>query len=495
MAAQHPSSSFSPGQRLKLGFQVAFGTLLVLAIVGLANYLSRDYSMRFHLSSRTKAELSSRTVFFLKTITNRVTVSIYYDRTDPLYSTISDLLNEYHMANPKIMVRTVDYLRDPAGAQALKAQYQLGSVEEKNLVIFDAGGGKWKPIDGNALAQYSVEQVPPSPGEEERKFRRRMVSFLGEMAFNSALLNVTSPRQMNAYFLRGHQEHDIGSGDELNGYLNFASVLKQQNVQVKTLTLVGTNSIPQDCSLLIVAGPRQALAESELNQISKYLDDGGRLMVLFNAGTAERATGLERILSQWGVAVGANVISDPQHSQFGSDVIVGFSLTGNKHPVTNPLSGTGLFLIQPRTISKSGKASDAADAPRVEELAFTGENSFLVGEPSQKRHYPVMVAVEKGAVTGVASERGATRILVVGDSLFLGNRQLELLGNRDFAVYSANWLLDRTQLLGGIGPQPVSEFRLVMTKTQTQTAQLVLLGAMPGAVLLLGSLVWLRRRR
>ena len=34
-----------------------------------------------------------------------------------------------------------------------------------------------------------------------------------------------------------------------------------------------------------------------------------------------------------------------------------------------------------------------------------------------------------------------------------------------------------------------------MTKTQLHQAQWVLLGALPGSVLLLGGLVWLRRRR
>jgi cytochrome c-type biogenesis protein CcmH/NrfF len=34
-----------------------------------------------------------------------------------------------------------------------------------------------------------------------------------------------------------------------------------------------------------------------------------------------------------------------------------------------------------------------------------------------------------------------------------------------------------------------------MSKTQMQTVQWVLLGAMPGGVLLLGGMVWLGRRR
>ena len=111
------------------------------------------------------------------------------------------------------------------------------------------------------------------------------------------------------------------------------------------------------------------------------------------------------------------------------------------------------------------------------------------------RSYPLMVAVEQKPVPGVANPRGTTRIIVAGDSSFLNNRQIESLANRDFAGYAVNWLLDRTVLLEGIGPRPVTEFRLTMTRDQQKSVRWLLLGALPGAVLVFGWLVWLARRR
>ena len=72
---------------------------------------------------------------------------------------------------------------------------------------------------------------------------------------------------------------------------------------------------------------------------------------------------------------------------------------------------------------------------------------------------------------------------------------IDSAANRDFAGFAVNWLLDRPQLVEGIGARPVNEYRLVMTNSQLQSAQWVLLGGMPGAVLLLGGMVWFRRRR
>ena len=137
-----------------------------------------------------------------------------------------------------------------------------------------------------------------------------------------------------------------------------------------------------------------------------------------------------------------------------------------------------------------------ADAPQVDELAFASPASTLAGDTRQSAAaYPLMVAVEQKPVAGVANPRGTTRILVVGDSIFLGNQSIKSLANSDFIGYAANWLLDRTTLLKGIGPRPVTEFRLVMTRTQQREVRWLLLGALPGAVLLFGCLVWLARRK
>jgi len=107
-----------------------------------------------------------------------------------------------------------------------------------------------------------------------------------------------------------------------------------------------------------------------------------------------------------------------------------------------------------------------------------------------------MVAVEKGAVQGVITERGSTRLVVVGDSLFLANGWIDAaVGNRDLANSAINWLLHRTQLLEGVGPRPIKEYRILMSAAQLQRTQWILLGGLPGAVLVLGTLVWLRRRK
>jgi hypothetical protein len=482
--------SFSPGRKWSIGVNVGLIVVVVFAVVGMINYLSRDYFLRYHWSDQARAELSPLTVKFVKSVTNHVRVIVYYKKTDSLYPIIAALLNEYKLINPRIKVEPVDYLRDPATAQKIKEDYKLSLVTEKNLVIFDCAG-KHLQVDGTSLAKYVLEQIP---SEKDPEFQRKPTEFYGERMFTSALIAVTNLKPLNACVLQGHFEHPISSGDSDYGYLKFRNVLEQNYINVQPLSLLGSNNVPMDCHLLIIPGSRDKLSQPELDKIEQYVNQGGRLFALFNGISAAKETGLEKILAKWGVDVGASTVVDYENfaTKPGTDVIVrDFS----NHQIVNPLLTSGLYLARPRPIMKI-KSGVPADQARVEELAFSSPKSVLTDNlNAAPKRYPLIVAVEKSSIQGVSPERGTTRMVVVGDSLFLANYTIESAANRDFLGYVVNWLLDRTQLLEAIGPRAINEYRLVMSPLQLQRAQWIMLGGLPGSVLLLGGLVCLRRRK
>jgi hypothetical protein len=490
--------SFSPGRRWRIGFDAVLRTALVLAVVVMVNYLGTKFFHRFYLSSQTNVTLSSRTLTVLHSLTNRVTVTLYYDRKADFYSDIKALLDEYHRANKNISIRTVDYVRDAGEAEKMKEQYNLPSSADspnappsKDLIIFDSPGRPPIVLPGEAIVQTKLEPTTSDdPNEKRIPFRRKPVAFYGEVMFTSKLIALESAQPFKAFFLQGHGESSLADTDNY-GFAKFGLALAQNYVAVQNLELTRDTPVPMDCNLLIIAAPATALQDWELKEIENYLAEGGRLLALFNYASASRPTGLEPILQHWGVNVLSDFVKDRNNGT--DDVIV---RKFSSHPAVNPLTQLLLQMIRPRCVAKMEWPHPPANAPQVDEIAFSSDNSVLVGDPAAPpRSYPLMVAVEQKPVAGAATPRGNTRLIVAGDSLFLGNRFIESGGNRDFVSYAANWLLDRQQLVAGIGPRPVTEFRLLLTSQQQRQLRWLLLGALPGAVLVLGWFVWFARRK
>jgi len=485
--------SFSPSRRWRIGFNLALRTALVCAVAVMVNYLAAQFSHRFYLSSQTRIALSPRTLSVLHSLTNHIAVTLYYDKRADFYSEVLALLNEYHEANPLISLKAVDYVRDAGEAEKIKAQYHLNTTDDKDLVIFDAGNGHYKVGSGDALVQYKLEaELPKNPTQRQLEFEKKPVAFRGEEMFTATVLALENSKPFKAYFLQGDGEPSLDDSSGTAGYLQFGATLAQNYVAVTNLELFGDNPVPSDCNLLIIAGPKTPLSDPELQKIDQYLAQGGRLMVLFDYNSIQRPTGLEPILQNWGVKVAADYVKDPDTISHWDVVVRKFS----QHPIVNSLIQSELQMYLPRPVGRIDRQNPPGNALEVDELASSSSGSTLAGNPAEPpRSYPLMVAVEQKPAAGVAGPRGNTRIVVAGDSVFLGNYYIRAGSNREFLNNAINWLLDRPSLLQGIGQRPVSEFRLLLTQPQRQELRWLLLAALPGAVLLFGGLVWLVRRK
>jgi hypothetical protein len=493
--------SFSRASRWQIGLDKVLRTVLVLAVVVMVNYLAAQFFHRFYLSSQTRITLSSRTLTILHSITNDMTVTLYYDTRDAdnFYPTLKALADEYHAANGNITVRTVDYERDPGEAEKVQDEYSLPGAAKspnappnKDLVIFSCGNHH-DYVPGEAIVKYELQQTPPDQANpKELQYRKKPVAFNGEIMFTSKLLALSHTEPLRAYFLQGHGESSLSDSSEF-GYAKFGLALAQNDLLTTNLELLGDSEVPMDCSLLIIAGPIKALDDSELQKIDRYLAQGGRLLVFFNVQSLKLSTGLEPILQRWGLNVVPGYVKDPQ-SSIGDQVVVVHNF--NPKTFVNPLVQLYVEMVLPRPVFKTDWANPPANPPQVDELAASSEQSTLEGDPAAApRSYPLIASAQEKPVAGVTNPRGNTRIVVAGDSYFLDNRLIDAVANRDFVNYAVNWLLDRQELLAGISAQPVTEFRLAITQMQGQHLDWLLLGAFPGGVMFFGWLVWLVRRK
>jgi hypothetical protein len=491
--SEHPRNipSFSARHRWKIAIDVAIRTVLVVAIVAMVNYASTLFYHRFYLSQQRNGGLNSITLAVLHSLTNHISVTLFYDKQDDFYPDIRNLLDEYREKNANISYTVVDYNRDPGKAEAVRQKYQLNSPKAKNLFIFECEG-RVKVGSGEQLVDYKNKGF-----NADKKLEIGPVAFRGEQLFTGMILALENPQPLKAYFLHNDGEPSIMDTSDA-GYQTYASILAQNYIAATNLQISAGDEIPMDCGLLVVAGPvgkGSTIPDFELQAIDKYLSQGGRMFALFSCQWIQPASGLEPILRRWGVNVAADEVRDLKNSstKSGEDVLV---TEFTDHPIVNPLSRSTLQMILPRPVESLVGPTTPPGAPTVTELAFSGPGSTLVPDTTEAaRRYPLIAAIEQKPVAGAAGVRGNTRIVVTGDSFFLANLPIQGGANRDFLSYAINWLVDKPQFLLKIGAHPLTEYRLNLSVSQQSQSRWLLLAALPGSVLLFGGIVWYVRRK
>ncbi len=491
-------STFSAGRRWINGLNSFLAIVAFLAIVVLVNYVASGHFKRTQWGAGSAFRLSPQTEGLLKSLTNNVDITIFFsphgDEED-IYSLVAGLLTEYHNANPAhIHVKTLDYTRFDAEAKAFLAAHKLNGLKERDFILFESNGHTKIDYAKN-LAEYDFSAVLAGRSKTVRRS-----AFRGEIFFTSAILSVSFPRPLKTYFLFGHGEHSPGSAtEEAEGksratYSKLASVLKDEaDSDWDRLSLQGTNTIPTDCQLLIVAGPSLGhLLPEELSKIEDYLKQGGRMFALLN-----KECGLEDLLQTWGVKVGdAPLVEHDARVRIGlSDKDFLIARLGT-HPITKPLLTEQLFIriASPRAVYPTTGNAKVPGAPEISVLA---ETSDLATDGRTTGKFPLMVAVEQGVIKGVNTTRGGgTRMIIVGDADFLDDSMIDSVANHYFAGLALDWLLERPEvLLKGVTARPIREYKLILSGSQMVGLQWLFLAGLPGFVIALGALVWLRRRR
>ena len=487
------TDSFSRFRRFTIGASAALSIASVLALAFMVNYLAAHHAPRFYWGAAGDYQLSPLTKTALASVTNQVRITVFFDRDHSVFPSVRALLREYASASPQLQIEYIDYTLHPTAAQEFRRRAGLTiRNEDPDLVLFESNGHS-KVVPARDLREYDTRAIVH--GRDALP-----IAFNGEQRFTSAIIAVGEGRSRKVFFLQGHGEHDLHGDAPQTGYRKFADTLAADNIEILPLNLNGMDDVPKDCELLVLAGPQQLLTAGERQIVDRYLRRGGRLLVLF----AHRAlSGIELLLAEWGITVGDSLVLDAENSDNGVLIASRF---GN-HPVTRPLANSRLYLFLPRAVDAQPVANILGAPAQITPLLFTGTNGTVVTtftgsttdtgyrlRPDDRRgSIPLAVAVERGSLPGVAASLGTTRIVAVGESTFLANSFAELAANRHFAATAVHWLLDRSQYLGGIQPAPIHTYQVTMTKFQERMLRWILLVVLPGGILAIGTIVWLRR--
>jgi hypothetical protein len=505
------------GQKMAIGANVLLTVALAGAIVVMVNYLAARHAewfwppnwftskttYRFDWTRSAYYKLSEKSKDIVRKLAKPIEILVFFqlmsDSDARMRNDIENLLKEYEPLTKNLKVQFIDVMRDPM-ARMLIEKHQISSANTVAVLC----GDKKKYLSESDIMEFTGGGHPMMPEPQ------RPSSFKGESAITGAILAVTEEKQRKVCFLVGHGEKDPDEFEEMKGCSMIASRLKQDNLLVERLKLAEKHKIPDDCDVLVIAGPTKRLTQEELELVGKFLDNRGRLIVMLDPLSD---SGLEPLLEKWNVKLDNNMIM-ARVSIMGLREGITFDAQAGEygaHPIVDKLKDIITYFPRARSLEtvESGPGGEAStDKPKTTALiktpdAFWGETDFRALERREARMdagadkqgpLTVAVAVERGGnVSGV--EVGSSRLVVIGTSSFLINRYAVEGANTDFFLNSVNWLLQREQASLGISPKTPEEFRFHIVGRQFMGLVLSLILGIPGAVTAAGIAVWLRRRR
>lgn len=472
--------------------------ILAVALTVMVNWLSARRWVREDLTSTKIYTLSEKSENILSDLPENIEVVVFMTPATSMYDQVRELLERYKAASDKISVEYIDPEREPLKTTQLAEKF---GVQVADTVVFVLGDRtKYVTSDQMAEMDYSGMQYGQGP---------TMRAFKGEEQFTSAILSLVAPDVPKVYFVTSHGEAALegggGSGDRSLAVLG--DTLKRENMEAADVSLL-SGEVPADADVVAIVGPTRAYTESEITALETFLDRGGRLLVALDpliepAGTM-RPTRLEEMLAARGVIVNDDLVVDPSRRLPFYDLSAVYLQDFLSHPVTSGLEGFAVLF----TVARSLTADDAEAAVLVQTSddgwGETDLGMLLRGEPvavdDGDTAGPAVVAVAvEGAATGAEagaeglSEPTTYRLVVFGDSDFMTDLDIANAGNAVLAGNAFNWLAARDSLVG-IPPRDVEQVSLFLTQQQMRNLLLLVLVGMPCAAILLGVLVWRKRR-
>jgi gliding motility-associatede transport system auxiliary component len=455
-------------------------TLVAAAMLGIVfglNYIVSRHPIRFDMTSNKIYTLSEQTRDILDKLKQEVDVTMFVSakRSSAEIQKARQLLEEYAKRSDKFHFRVVDADRDPSEAQRL-------GVNEINTVVFQSGENR-KDVLQRDYITYALQGRQPVP------------KFQGEGAFTSALLTMTDTSRPVFYFTEGHGEKDMGS-PEAGGMNGFKSLLEKENYVVKNINLLTDPKIPADASVIGILGPQRPFQASETAVLEDYLKKGGKLVACVDPMIH---SGLGALLKEYGVKLGDDILVDTTMS-IPPDPRNLVPQYVSYHPIIQKLSDSHILTIMPfmRSVQKTDPGIPGTTQTVLLQTTDKGWGQTdykarkWVYKPGKDTKGPVPMAIAcEGASSGKPDSK--TRLVVFGGSNFLTNQFLQAPGNGDLGINSFSWAAEQENKIS-IHPKE-DDVRVVNLTTVSANLMFYLAVVLiPLAALLIGGIVWYRRR-
>ena len=448
--------SFSSKRSTKLGFSSILAILLMIGIMFIINFLAVRHGGRWDLSETQRFSLAPQTLKVLSALKKNIRILVFTHERSPGFSAYRDLLDAYSHASPHIQVSFIDPEKEPQVAREF-------NITKVDTAVFQRSGQTFqvtKPTEAN---------------------------------LTSGLLRVTHNEKNRIVFLEGHGERRIR--DNENGGLSFfRERLETQGYEISRGLLSKDTAILRNTTMVIIAGPREPLTDSDALYIQDFVHSGGRVLFLIDP---ETTSGLAPLLAQWGLTLGPGIIVDPVDRVSQSSPTFLLVRRFTKHAITNGFTAPLLLRVSQDISFEQAKALRWSFTSLIQsseeswaETDFSHKNpKFEVGE-DRKGPFPLAAAMEFSGHTNHSSSHPSA--VIIGNSALASNAYAKFPGNTDFLLNTVAWLTQEDALISISVKDPTFE-PFIPNPTQEHMLLAIQVFSLPLLLSLLGITICRRR--
>jgi len=399
--------------RLKNYIALSLEIAIALVLFASAEIVMSSFGLTFDLTPEKIYSLSLKAKEALRTVNEDLKITVFVKREGE-QGKIRSLLELYTRENHHVKYDLVNLDRNPGQAKKYDVHsYYTTVLEYKGKIV--KTGYPWETNISPALARL--------------------------LDIWESLLYFSAGSEENNFFEETGSEHGF----------DFARLrLEREGYGLRPFLLKEAASIPEDLRVLIISGPRKDFTEDALNTLRQLIDLGRTIILLLDPVPLPN---LEKFLEGYGITLPRRVVADNQgHAQGWDEWTVIVPFINKQHPMASGLTLPAVFpLCRPVNLTvpedkRSTPLLGTSDTSwAVTEDAKPGDkiSSFNSGVDSSDMKGPITVGVVREIVS---PQDKISKIAVLGNSKFVDNSYIKLLGNGDLFLNTIQWAIDESTI-------------------------------------------------
>lgn len=465
---------------LKNGSYSSVMIVVFIAIIIVINMIAGNLPSKYtqlDISAEKLYTIGDETKAMLKDLDKDVTI-YQIAQSGSEDETISNLLQRYADESEHITVE----VKDPVVNPKFVSEYTTDNLSSNSLIV--VCGDRNKVINYNNIYQSELDY---------NTYSYNTTGFDGEGQITSAIAYVTSEDLPILYTLEGHGEQELDS--------TIKEDVEKANMDIQSLNLLTEGSVPDDASCLLINSPTSDFSDDEKDAIITYLENGGKAMI-FSDYTGTEMKNFDAILENYGVKRAEGLVFEGDSQHYAMQMPYYLVPTVESTDITSEVASSGYYILMPYAQGIQ-KTDDVRDTVNIESLLTTSDSAYSKTDMSsgtlEKEDGDVEGPFDLGvSITESVEDGKETHIIYFSTANLLQGEVNQMVsgGNEKLVMAAFSSLVDsETTTTVSIPAKSLEVSYLTLTAYDASFWKICVIGLIPGAFLVIGFMIWLKRRK